>query len=132
VKSALTRYRVLAYATGVFLLVLTLHVVLQFARPEAGVPWWEREGVGSILPGGGTWVPMVHGYLYLAYVIVAVDLWFRTRSGTQDGVDKPVVLPVLPTVLVVLAGTVPFMSFVAERWVHARVAPLVEAEPSAA
>ena len=137
-KSALTRYRVLAYATGVFLLVLTLHVVLQFARPEPGVSWWEREGVGVLLPGGGTWVPMVHGYLYLAYVIITVDLWFRTRPapeagteagtevGTEVGTDRPEVLPVPQTVLVVLAGTIPFMSFVAERWVHTRVAPLLE------
>jgi integral membrane protein len=53
-------------------------------------------------------------------VIVTVDLWFRTR------------LPVAQTVLVVLAGTIPLMSFVAERWVHARVEPLVEAESATA
>jgi HAMP domain-containing protein len=58
---------------------------------------------------------MVHGYLYLVYVIVAVDLWFRTR------------LPAGRMVLVVLAGTVPFMSFVAERWVTGRVRPMIEA-----
>ena len=116
-KSALTRYRVLAYATGVFLLLLTLHVVLQLAQ-TSDLAWYDRDGIGSVLPGGRTWVPMVHGYLYLAYVIITVDLWFRTR------------LVVWKTVLVVLAGTVPFMSFVAERWVRGQVEPLLEAEPA--
>jgi HAMP domain-containing protein len=30
-------------------------------------------------------------------------------------------------VLVVLAGTIPFMSFIAERWVTRRVRPMIEA-----
>jgi hypothetical protein len=62
---------------------------------------------------------MVHGYLYLVYVVVAVDLWFRAR------------LPIGRTVLVVLAGTVPFMSFVAERWVTPRVRAVSEAREAA-
>ena len=100
-KQALTRYRVLAYATGVFLLLLTVNLVLKYVLHTAHL---------------GAWLAMVHGWLYLAYVIITVDLWFRTR------------LPVLPTVLVVAAGTVPFMSFVAERWVRAQVQPMVDAE----
>jgi integral membrane protein len=104
VKSALTRYRVLAYATGVFLLLLTANLIIKYVL--------DRHGLGA-------WVAIVHGWLYLAYVIVTVDLWFRTK------------LPVARTILVVLAGTVPFMSFVAERWVHARLAPLVEADATA-
>jgi integral membrane protein len=96
-RSALTRYRVLAYATGVFLLLLTLHMVLKYG--------FDTEGLGA-------WVAMVHGWLYLAYVVVAVDLWFRTR------------LPFGRMALVVIAGTVPFMSFVAERWVTRNVRAL--------
>jgi integral membrane protein len=114
VKAALTRYRVLAYATGVFLLLLTLHVVLQLAQRGAGEPLFEQEGIGAVLPGGGAWVPVVHGWLYLAYVVVSVDLWFRTR------------LDFLRMVGVVLAGTIPFMSFVAEPWVRRQVLPMVE------
>jgi len=105
-RSALTRYRLLAWATGVFLLLLTLHVVLQVVQwQQDGGPYSAAEGLGSWVPGADAWVPITHGYLYLVYVVVAVDLWFRTR------------LPLLPMVGVVLAGTVPFMSFVAERWV---------------
>ena len=116
-KPALTRYRVLAYATGVFLLLLTAHVIVQYSQSRSrDIPFTQAKGLGDLLPGGEHWIPIVHGYLYLAYVIVAVDLWFRTR------------LPVGRTALVVLAGTVPFMSFVAERWVHGRVGPMIEAQ----
>jgi integral membrane protein len=114
VSSALQRYRVLAYATGVFLLLLTLHVIVQTVQwNRDGGGFSDSLGLGTWVPGANHWVPMVHGYLYLVYVVVTVDLWFRTR------------LPVVRTVLVVLAGTVPFMSFVAERWVSARVRPML-------
>jgi len=85
-------------------------VLVQLQQSSSqGIGFTEAKGLGTWLPGGEPWVPMVHGYLYLAYVVVAVDLWLRTR------------LPVAKTALVVLAGTVPFMSFVAERWVRAHV-----------
>ena len=104
-KAALTRYRVLAYATGVFLVLLSINLVLKYVL--------DQEGLGG-------WLAIVHGWLYLAYVLVAVDLWFRTR------------LPFGRTVLVVLAGTVPLASFVAERWVTRRVQPLVDAQEAGA
>jgi integral membrane protein len=117
VKQALTRYRAMAYATGVFLLLLTAHVIVQYAQSRSRqIPFSDAKGLGDYVPGGQHWIPMVHGYLYLVYVIMTVDLWFRTRLNAGR------------TALVVLAGTVPFMSFVAERWVHAQVAPLIEAE----
>lgn len=116
-KSALTRYRVLAYATGVFLLLLTTHVLVQWYQASSeGLPFADAPGLGRWIPGAEHWVPITHGYLYLAYVIVSVDLWFRTR------------LPFTRMVLVVLAGTIPAMSFVAERWVTARVRPMLAAQ----
>ena len=111
-SSALTRYRVLAWATGVFLLLLTLHVLVQWQQSASeGLAYGDAPGLGRWIPGADRVVPLVHGYLYLVYVIVAVDLWFRAR------------LPIGRTVLVVLAGTIPFMSFVAERWVTHRLQP---------
>jgi integral membrane protein len=101
VKPALTRYRVMAYLTGVFLLLLTVNLILKYVVHTGHL---------------GPWLAIAHGWLYLIYVIVTVDLWFRTR------------LDVPRTVLVVLAGTVPFMSFVAERWVRHQVEPFVAAE----
>jgi len=44
----------------------------------------------------------IHGYGYLVYLITAADLAWRARWS------------LLKTVLVLLAGTLPFMSFVAE------------------
>lgn len=100
-KAALTRYRVMAYVTGVFLLLLCLNMVLKYGLDQKGL---------------GDWIPIGHGWLYMIYVAVAVDLWFRTR------------LDVTRTVFVALAGTIPLASFFAERWVTKQVQPLVEAE----
>jgi integral membrane protein len=115
-NGSLTRYRVLAYATGVFLLLLTLHVIVQFHQSSSqNIAYSEAPGLGKWLPGGAFWIPATHGWLYLAYVISSLDLWMRTR------------LPFFRMLLVVLAGTVPGMSFVAERWVTSRVQPMVAA-----
>jgi len=113
---SLTRYRLLAYSTGVFLLVLTLHVIVQWRQSvNQDIPFSQADGLGQWLPGGQFWIPAGHGWLYLAYVVSSLDLWMRTR------------LPFFRMVLVVLAGTVPGMSFVAEHWVHGRVQPMVAA-----
>jgi len=114
--NALLRYRVLAYVTGVFLLLLTFHIILQgFQMQDTGESWFSNEGMSAIIPGSGHAIPLIHGWCYLIYVIVAIDLWMRTR------------LPLFGTVLVLLAGTIPVMSFVAERWVTHRVQPMVGA-----
>ena len=118
-RAALIRYRALAYATGVFLLLLTLHVLVQWYQSGSeGLAFSDAPGLGRWIPGANHWVPITHGYLYLIYVVVAVDLWFRTR------------LPVGRMLLVVLAGTVPAMSFVAERWVTHRVRPMIGRQES--
>jgi integral membrane protein len=115
-SGSLTRYRVLAYATGVFLLLLTLHVIIQAVQWQTqDIPYSQAQGLGTWIPGGDVWIPATHGWLYLAYVVASVDLWMRTR------------LPAGRMLLVVLAGTVPAMSFVAERWVTARLRPMIAA-----
>ena len=45
----------------------------------------------------------MHGFLYMVYLVAAVNLAFRARWSP------------VKTVLVMLAGTIPFLSFVAER-----------------
>ena len=95
VPAALTRYRVMAYVVGVMLLLLV--VVAMPLKYAAGVP-----GPVSVI---GT----AHGFLYAVYLLVAFDLALRAR-WTAKG-----------TVLVLLAGVVPFLSFWAERRVTARV-----------
>ena len=50
-----------------------------------------------------TWTAIPHGYLYMVLLITAVDLGLRARwSWTR-------------LLLIALAGTIPFLSFVAER-----------------
>ena len=121
--SALTRYRVMAWTTGVLLVLLTAHVVMQIVQ-HGGLsggwgPVFEEKGIDVVVPGLGHGVPIAHGWMYLIYVVVTIDLWLRTR------------LPAFKTALVVLAGTIPFMSFVAERWVTHRVRPMIEAARAA-
>jgi integral membrane protein len=94
VRSALTRYRVMAYVVGVGLLVL---VPLKYLADEPVLV----ETVGP-----------VHGFLYMVYLVTVLDLALRCRWSAKRAV------------LVMLAGTIPFLSFVAER----RVTQLVRTQ----
>jgi integral membrane protein len=100
---ALTRYRIMAFVTGVVLAVMTV-VGLPFKYLFDGQALWYSAG----------W--MAHGWLYVAYVAVALDLVFRMKWGLGRAL------------LILLAGTIPFMSFVAERWVTRRVQPVVRSQ----
>jgi integral membrane protein len=91
VRGALTRYRVMAYVVGVMLLLLVL-----VAMPIKYLG--HHDGPVAVI---GT----AHGFLYAVYLLSAFDLALRAR-WTAKG-----------TVLVLLAGTVPFVSFIAERTV---------------
>jgi len=94
VPAALLRYRVLAWTVGVLLLVLVL--VAMPLKYFADVP-----GPVAVVGTG-------HGFLYAVYLLTAFDLALRARWSAKG------------TVLVLLAGTVPFLSFVAERIVTRR------------
>ena len=91
-----TRFRVMAWTTGCLLLVLVL-----VAMPLKYVG--DDERLVRV-------VGVLHGWLYLAYLVTAFTLAYRLRWSIGK------------TVLVLLAGTVPFMSFVAERRVSAELA----------
>jgi integral membrane protein len=90
---ALTLYRILAYTTGVVLLVFTLEIVLKY-------------GFGL---EGFEFIAIVHGWIYMLYFFVSLYLAIQQRWSWRW------------TVPVVLAGTIPFASFVAERRVVAKV-----------
>lgn len=93
VATWLIGYRIAAYATGVMLLVLTLSMVLRYGFADERL----------------VWSGPVHGFLYMGYLISTVLLGtsMRWRPGRM--------------VLVALAGTIPLMSFVAERSVTREV-----------
>ena len=100
-SAALTRFRVMAYVVGVLLLVLVFVAMpLKYFADQPTM-------VAIVGP--------LHGFLYMVYLVTAFDLAVRAKW------------PFLRTLLVLLAGTVPVMSFVAERkatrWVHAAMEP---------
>ncbi len=88
----LLRFRIMAFVTGFVLLAGTIALILRVS----GVPHME--------PGTG-YLWLAHGYLYLLYVISVFLLGVRLRW------------PLPRYALVMLAGTVPTMSFVAEHYV---------------
>ncbi|MGH3887289.1 MAG: DUF3817 domain-containing protein [Pseudonocardiaceae bacterium] len=103
VETWLIGYRIAAYATGVMLLVLTASMVLRYGFGDQRL----------------VWSGPVHGFLYMGYLVCTVMLGtsVRWRPGRM--------------VLVALAGTIPLMSFVAERTVTRDVrANLAKPTPS--
>jgi integral membrane protein len=88
-RGALIRYRVMAYTTAVLLIVLVF----------AGVPLQLAAGRPLVVNVVGT----LHGFLYIVYLLAALDLTRRLD------------LPLTRILLVLLAGTVPFCAIVAER-----------------
>jgi integral membrane protein len=89
VAAALLRFRIIAYTVGVGLLVLVF----------VGVPLNHLAHQEAVVATVGP----VHGFLYIVYLLASVDLAYRCRW------------PLRRTILVMLAGTIPFLSFVAER-----------------
>jgi integral membrane protein len=88
-KTPLGRYRLLAYIVGTALVILVF----------VGIPlqvWGHNDTVEKIV---GT----IHGFLYIVYVVLSLELAIRNRFTP------------LRTVGSLLAGLVPIMTFVAER-----------------
>ena len=96
VRASLRRYRVMAWVTGVMLLVLVVEMVLKYVvqAPDSVIRWIE-------------WVPFAHGWIYVIYLVTVLDLWSKMRWGFGR------------LAVMVLGGVVPVMSFVVERQVHA-------------
>ncbi len=88
-RKYLIRYRVLAFATAILLIVLVF----------VGIPLQIAANRPAVVNDVGT----IHGLLYIVYLFVAFGL--TRRLG----------IPKWQMALVLLAGTVPFAAFVAER-----------------
>ena len=95
IVTALRIYRVSAWVTGIGLLLLTF-----YAMPAKYV-------FGD--PRPVALIGMIHGFLYMIYIVCTLVLAERTRW-------KP-----LFAVLILAAGTIPIASFVAERKVTHKV-----------
>jgi integral membrane protein len=94
--SALLRYRIMAYVVGVWLAVLVfVGMPLQFGAGFVGV-------VAVVGP--------LHGFLYIIYLLAAIDLARRAR------------FTLLEMAAMVGAGLLPGLAFVIERRVTHKVA----------
>jgi integral membrane protein len=90
-KSVLTRYRVMAYVTGVLLVLLTLGMIGKYLLDLDGAADFTRV------------VSIAHGWLYVVYLVFAFDLGSKAKW------------PVAKQLWVLLAGTIPTAAFFVER-----------------
>ena len=103
-ETAVLRYRVMAYVTGMVLIVLCF----------VGIPL-QVAGYPAVANDVG----VLHGILYIIYLVFA---WILSRK---------LELATKPTVIMLLAGTIPIMTFIVERWVTRRfINPALAAQPS--
>ncbi|MBW4720004.1 DUF3817 domain-containing protein [Saccharothrix obliqua] len=87
-SGALGRFRFMAYVVGVGLLGLVVAMFVKYIGDNSAM-------MAVVGP--------VHGFLYAIYLVFTVDLALKARWSLKG------------TVLVLLAGTIPFVSFYAER-----------------
>lgn len=132
IRTALTFYKVLSYATGVMLLLLVLEMIFKY--------FWQLELFvgGTLLDGTANTLGMfnraeisgavnvsllvliVHGWMYVVYLFSDFRLWSMMRW------------PFTRFITIALGGVVPFLSFIVERKVHREVEAELERFPNAA
>jgi integral membrane protein len=108
VQGALKRYRIMAFVTGSFLLLLTTVTLVKYIGDAAG---WHANAFW----GFATLVGITHGWIFMVYVLACADLWRRMKWSTGR------------LLTMVLGGVVPAMSFVMERRVSREVPVSVDA-----
>lgn len=87
-KAAVNRYRVMAIIAGLVLVAFTIEIIVKYTLgPE--IPWFAQ----------------LHGLVYMTYLVVTIDL--ARRASWSIG----------RIIGMCLAGTIPLLSFYAERWV---------------
>ena len=89
-RAAVLRYRVMAVITGCLIIIVVF----------VGIPL-QIWGHNTVITNQ---VGTVHGVLYMVYIAFAYMLASKLHMKAK------------PTVLLLLAGTVPVMTFVVERW----------------
>ncbi len=128
IRSALTFYRVLAYATGVMLLLVVIEMIAKYGYGSEIVA-----GGGALIQflpevvaetAGGfnlsTAVLIVHGWLYVVYLIADFRLWQFMRW------------PFSRFILIALGGVVPLLSFVVEKRIHRQAEADLATHPESA
>ena len=95
IAAALQRYRVMATVVGVLLVLLFVVAV--------PLKYW------ADMPTPVTILGTAHGWLYALFFLSAVDLALRAKWSLRGAV------------VALVAGTIPFLSFVAERTVTGKM-----------
>ena len=91
-EKALARFKFISYLAGVVLILFTIEITLKYSG-ILEIPWFAQ----------------LHGIVYMVYVVIAFDISRRAKLSLRD------------TFLVLIAGTIPVMSFVAESRIRRRV-----------
>lgn len=91
-EKALARFKFIAYLAGVVLILFTIEIILKYSG-ILEIPWFAQ----------------LHGIVYMVYVVIAFDISRRAKLSLRD------------TFLVLIAGTIPVMSFIAESKIRRRV-----------
>jgi integral membrane protein len=105
-RNAWIRYRIMAWLVGTLLVVLVC----------VGLPLKYLGNNPTVV----TWTAIPHGYLYMILLITAVDLGIRAKWSWRR------------LILIALAGTIPFLSFVAERSATKNIRAKLTAQAKAA
>ena len=96
VRLVVRAYRTMAYVTGTMLCILVFVCI--------PVQVWGHNATPANIVG------TMHGFLYIVYIVVA----FAMTRAVRMKIASPA------TIIVLLAGTIPVLTFVVERWVTRR------------
>ncbi|MCH9668235.1 MAG: DUF3817 domain-containing protein [Actinomycetia bacterium] len=88
IRKALVGYRVLAWATGLWLIALCYEMVMKYV--------FNDDSLG--------WIAVVHGWVYFIYLLFTANLAVKVRW------------PIAKTVGVLLAGTIPLVGIIVEHF----------------
>jgi integral membrane protein len=87
IRKALTGYRVMAWATGIWLIALCYEMVMKYVLHVEGL----------------NWIAVVHGWVYFVYLLFTANLAVKVRW------------PIAKTIGVLLAGTIPLVGIIVEQ-----------------
>ncbi|NLS08931.1 DUF3817 domain-containing protein [Nesterenkonia sp. MY13] len=140
IRSTRTFYRVMAFITGIFLLIMVAKILISGSL----FGWVFMEGGQELYIGGttvtgesnaigfypadslqdarstSTLIAQAHGVAYIVYLVAGFRLWYMMRWGGAK------------IALIISGGLVPFFSFFVERKIVAAVRRDLDAAPEAA
>ncbi|BBZ03404.1 hypothetical protein MCHIJ_28410 [Mycolicibacterium chitae] len=92
IAKALKGYRILAWATGIWLIALTYEMIVKYVLRVEDLPGW----MDLIAP--------IHGWVYFIYLLCTANLAVKVRW------------PIGKTIGILLAGTVPLVGIIVEHF----------------